>query len=234
MNDLGSILLVTECRVERGYSTAKCRVELPRSGDQADAVVALDGEIIETRGVAPPAGRIDIFRAHDVRSGGHVHVAEADRTLHERNFQLNGRAGFDLARRKKIDSARADVSRNERYGHAFPGIANSEQTQRQRETGARIVAAFADDTDGMRGHARKTARHRLDGRGLTGKSVAGESQRALGGVVRFTKRHDTESRLAIQNCPHALPPTSAPYFRRPQIDRLNMCERARGVNARLQ
>src|ERR1700734_2918510 len=143
MKDLESILLVAECRVETVYSTVKGRVKMPRSRDQPYAIVALDGEIIETRGVTSPARRIDIFRAHDVRSGGHVHVAKADRPLHERNFQLNGRAGFDLARRKKIDAARADVSRDKRDGHAFHGITDSEQAQWQRERRARIVASFA-------------------------------------------------------------------------------------------
>src|SRR5271155_5038284 len=72
---------------------------------QRDDVVAAQGEVIEGGSVTAPAGHIHFLGAHDVGSGAHLHAALAQRSLDERDFEFDGRAGLKIAWREEIDAA---------------------------------------------------------------------------------------------------------------------------------
>ena len=100
-------------------------------------VVALKRKIVEARSVAVPAGSAGFLAANDVRRGQHLHASAAERALDQRDFQFDGGSRRDHAGSKKIDSARADISSDERNRNRLNSFADADQSQRQRQGGAR-------------------------------------------------------------------------------------------------
>src|SRR5579875_181568 len=141
--------------------TVENYLELPRSEAHRDHVVAAQRKIVKTRRVATPSRHIAFFSPHDVRGGAHLHRAEAGGPLDQRHFQFDGGARLDIARRKKVDSAGADVARHERDRIRFRPPIDARQAQRQRQRSARIPAAFFGHADGVGRHARESARSRF-------------------------------------------------------------------------
>jgi len=66
--------LSRKARARWGTRKGHCKKVLMLCAEaHGEDVVALQGEIVEAGGVALPAGHRTLFRAHDVRSGAHLH-----------------------------------------------------------------------------------------------------------------------------------------------------------------
>src|ERR1700722_1640852 len=76
-------------------------------------IVAFEREIVEARGVCSPAWGVGVFGAHHVSCRAHLHAAEAERPVDECDFEFDGHSRLDDARGERIDSARADIARDE-------------------------------------------------------------------------------------------------------------------------
>jgi hypothetical protein len=135
-------------------------------------VIAAQGKIIKTGRVSVPARHVYRVAADDVCGGAHLDSALAMGTLEKRHLKFNRRAGGNDPRSQKVNAARADVARNERYGKRLRFIGHAKQAQRQRQRSARRSASILDDTHGVRGNACKSAWARFTGRRCYGYCVA--------------------------------------------------------------
>jgi hypothetical protein len=73
--------------------------------------VALEGDVIETRGQRVPANLRGRLGSHNVRFGHHAHAAPAQRTVHEADFDFDWSSRLNALRVKKKHAARTDVCR---------------------------------------------------------------------------------------------------------------------------
>lgn len=94
-------------------------------------VVASNSNVVEAGGVAPPSGNIDFFGANDVSCGKQLHATHAEWPVDESDFELDGGAGSDFARREKVDSAGTDVAGDERHRIGLDGITDAREAERQ-------------------------------------------------------------------------------------------------------
>src|SRR6202790_4481389 len=79
----------------------------------ADAVVAAKLQIVERGGDTVPVGHGGGVDAPHLRPGGHQHIAAAHGPADQDNFELNRSTDGKLLGRKKVDTGRADVSRDQ-------------------------------------------------------------------------------------------------------------------------
>lgn len=125
-----------------------------------NAVVPLQRKIIEPCPVAPPAGHIGSFAAHDVSGSGHLHVAETEGALDEHDFEFYCRPWFHITWGQEIDAAGTDIARDESNGNGLRDSADSQQAKRQRKGSTRRAASIACYADRVRRNARKPPRPR--------------------------------------------------------------------------
>jgi hypothetical protein len=127
-------------------------------------IVALEREVVEAGGVTSPARHFAFFAADDMCSGAHLHATVAVRTVDQGYFELYGRAGRDLSRRKEIDAARTDVSSHQGHGRRLRRGTYANQAKRQRKRSAGIAAAVVRHADAMSRYTRETPRPGLSAR----------------------------------------------------------------------
>ena len=94
-------------------------------------VVALEGDIVKARGVAPPTGYLDVLGADDVSGGEQLDAAHAERTVDKSDLKFDGSARLDVARSQEIDAAGADVASDESDGIRLDGFTDSNQAHGQ-------------------------------------------------------------------------------------------------------
>jgi hypothetical protein len=168
-----------------------------RAISEGNHVIVLQSEIIESRGVAVPAGRIGPLDANNVRRRSHVDAPLSHRPIDQTDFEFNGRADFEFARRQKIDSARTDIARHQRDWKVYANTGHGGQPQRQRQFGSRVTPVFPGHANGVSGNASEAP----------GPRFAGKSSYAGGQALEVAQRRDND-RLCKDLCssPHVHSP----------------------------
>jgi hypothetical protein len=156
-----SILFVETLQLANRNFAARNATDSRLQEARGHVVIAVKLDVIEGGGDAKPAGHRRGFVTQDVRARGQYHVAVTHWTADENNFQFNESSGIKLPGAQKINSRRADVSRDERYGKFLGHIVHTAQAQGQPECGARIFALLGVNTNGMCGNSGESPRLRV-------------------------------------------------------------------------
>ena len=93
--------ICAEFATDESYQTEGC---LGRLVAKWEHIIVAKREVIERRCIAVPTGRVRFLRANDMSGGTHLHSSLSQRSFHQRNFQLDRGARFELARCQEIDA----------------------------------------------------------------------------------------------------------------------------------
>jgi hypothetical protein len=121
-------------------------------------IVAVEGDVVEIRRDAVPAGHGCRMNAAHMGVAGHDHVALAQGAAHQDNLQLNRGVYGEWLRAQEIDAGGANIASDQGDGKVFNDPADTLKLQRQLEAGSWIFTMLGVDPDGVRGHANKTPR----------------------------------------------------------------------------
>jgi hypothetical protein len=115
-----------------------------------NAVVPIELEIVKRCSDAEPARHIGSFNTANARYGYCDHVAVAQGTAHQNNFQFDASIQFQAFRTEEKNTGRANVARDQRDRIFLRDVLHAAKAHGEMQRRARIFALLMKNADGVR------------------------------------------------------------------------------------